>query len=63
MNDFVFTAFMLGLKDLLDRGFLDKKYSLFEAVDHIDKSLPNGIYSNLKVTNLIRRLGLPKEDM
>lgn len=61
--DFVFTAYMLGLKDILNECFRSQRIGFAEAIDQVSKEFPKSIYSNPIVTAKIKRLNVPLEDM
>lgn len=63
MQDFVFTAYMLGLKEILKNCFLNKPITFAQAIDQVNKSMPQGVFSNTIVNRFVSRLNIRLQDM
>ena len=54
---------MLGLKDILTNCFRDQPINFAQAIEYVDDSHPEGVFTNPIVNEFTRRFRIPNEDM
>ena len=63
IKDFIFTAHMLGFRDVLTNCFRDKEQSFGEAIQEVNGSMTCGVFTNTIILEKVRRLGIPLENV
>lgn len=65
LHDFVSTAYLLSMKDLLDRCFTNqhRAANFAEVVKSVTKATQGDVFSNPIISEKAKRLQIPLEDM
>lgn len=62
-HDFIFTAYMLGFKEILEDLFIDKPINFGQATQEINQLLPHGVFTNTIIQSILDRVDVPIEQV
>ena len=60
-NDFIFTAYMLGFKEILNECFRQQGITFGQAIKEVTSSMPHGVFTNTIILEITQRVGVPLE--